>query len=68
MADQVAGASSGVSREDWAQIWRLNIPPKVRMFVRQACKNSLPHAVELVRRHICWKNEVLYLILIGNWK
>lgn len=51
-AEQNSGDSSGVSGEDWSQIWKLNLPPKVRMFVWRACKNSLPHAVEMVRRHI----------------
>lgn len=37
---------------EWLGLRRLNILPKVKIFVWRACLNILPNAVELVRRHI----------------
>lgn len=45
-------ASSGVLDVNWQEIWRLDIPPKIRMFLWRVCKNFLPHALELFRSHI----------------
>lgn len=46
------GASSGAQGVRWTEIWGLNLPPKVRMFLWLATKNILPLGVELTRRHI----------------
>lgn len=42
------GEGSRVESEEWQGIWKLNLPPKVTMFLWRACKNILPHAVELL--------------------
>ena len=36
----------------WRRIWKLKVPPKVRMFIQQACTNSLPTRDNLNRRHV----------------
>lgn len=46
------GAPSGEQRVKWAEICRLELPPKIRLFLWRACKNILPHAAELTRRHV----------------
>lgn len=47
-----ASSSSGETQVKWRDIWALNLPPKVRMFLWQACSNILPHAAELYRRQM----------------
>lgn len=47
-----SGASSGESDINWSEIWNLNLPPKIRLLIWRACRNILPHAVELSRRHV----------------
>lgn len=46
------GEGSGVDSEEWQGIWKLQLPPKVKMFLWRVCKNIFPYAVELYRRHI----------------
>lgn len=46
------GESSGTSDTNWQEIWDLDVPPKIRMFLWRVCSNILPHAMELFRRHI----------------
>lgn len=46
------GSSSGVTQVEWKAIWRLKLPPRVRMFIWRACMGIIPHSVELYRRHI----------------
>ncbi|KAM6571333.1 hypothetical protein CsatA_015413 [Cannabis sativa] len=36
----------------WSNFWKLNLPPKVRIFVWKLFHTSLPVAAELYRRHI----------------
>jgi len=31
----------------WKRIWQLNVPPKVQIFVWQACRNGLPTMLNL---------------------
>lgn len=51
MMTENAAESSGNSRW-WTAIWRLKIPPKVRIFWWRALNNFLPTKGELKRRHI----------------
>lgn len=51
-ADSSEGAGSGVQSVKWSHIWGLNIPPKVKVFLWMACRNIIPHSVELTRRHV----------------
>lgn len=46
------GQGSGDSTINWSVIWKLNIPPKVRMFLWRATLDTLPHRAELFRRRI----------------
>ena len=41
-----------VDRGIWRKLWRLNVPPKMRMFVWRACLNILPTRDNLHRRKI----------------
>lgn len=41
------GSASGESGVRWNEIWGLELPPKIRMFLWRVCKNILSHAVEL---------------------
>ena len=41
-----------VDQTIWRRLWRLNVPPKVRMFVWRACSNILPTRDNLHRRRI----------------
>lgn len=50
--DSNTGQTSGVENRNWQAIWKLNLLPKVRMFLWRLCRNILPLAVELYRRHI----------------
>ena len=36
----------------WRKLWRLNVPPKVRMFLWRACSNVLPTRENLHRRRV----------------
>ncbi|XP_012852602.1 PREDICTED: uncharacterized protein LOC105972213 [Erythranthe guttata] len=47
-----AASSSGESTRRWKFIWKLSIPPKVRIFLWRACSDILPTNVELFRRGI----------------
>lgn len=35
------GASSGESIINWNEIWSLNLPPKIRIFIWRVCRNIL---------------------------
>lgn len=39
-------------KEDWAVVWKLNIPPKVKVFFWQACSNCLPTRDLLIQRRV----------------
>lgn len=47
-----SGESSDTSSEDifWKNLWKLNIPPKIRIFGWRVCKNLLPTGMNLKRR------------------
>ena len=51
--EQAAG-ETGASREceHWQTVWKLDVPPKVRVFWRRVLHNSLPSKFELKRRHV----------------
>lgn len=36
----------------WAGIWKLEIPPKSKIFLWQVCTNSLPTALNLRKKHV----------------
>lgn len=44
--------SSSESSFNWKNIWSLNIPPKIRMFIWRACSNILSHSAELFQPHV----------------
>lgn len=50
--DTSRGSRSGAGGPSWKEIWSLDIPPKLRMFLWRACRNILPTQVELFRRRI----------------
>lgn len=43
---------SGSTQINWDLIWRMKIPPKVRMFLWRATLDILPHYAELCRRRV----------------
>lgn len=49
---QGEGSSSGTETLRWEEIWKLPVPPKIRMFLWRACNGILPNKVELFRRRI----------------
>ncbi|CAD6237159.1 unnamed protein product [Miscanthus lutarioriparius] len=51
--EQAAG-ETGASREcqHWQTVWKLDVPPKVRVFWWRVLHNSLPSKFELKRRHV----------------
>jgi len=44
------GASG--ERQHWQTVWKLDVPPKVRVFWWRVLHNSLPSKFELKRRHV----------------
>lgn len=46
------GMMSGAEYIRWKEVWKLPIPPKIRMFVWRACTGILPHKAELFRHHL----------------
>lgn len=51
MATSSETMTSGDARH-WSAVWRLNIPPKIRVFWWRVMHNSLPSKSELKRRHV----------------
>lgn len=47
-----AGQGRAVSPINWNLIWKLNIPPKVRIFLWRVVLDILPHRAEQFRRKI----------------
>jgi len=47
--------ASGEDRS-WSEVWKLNVPPKVRVFWWQVLHNSLPLKAELKRRHVAMES------------
>ena len=41
-----------ISNKVWKVIWQLQVPPKVKNFIWQACCNALPTKQALMRRKI----------------
>lgn len=50
--DETRVSGSGVEGFAWNNIWKLPIPPKIRVFIWRACRNILPCNAELFRRHV----------------
>lgn len=46
------GDGSYSNHINWSLVWRMKVPPKVKMFVWRAALNTLPHRAELFRRKI----------------
>jgi hypothetical protein len=51
-AHAVNAASSSNEECWWSKLWKLNIPPKIRIFCWRVLHNYLPSKQELKRRHI----------------
>lgn len=58
-ADQMATAKAASNETDsseqsgqWSSVWRLDVPPKIRVFWWRVMHNSLPSKSELKRRHV----------------
>ncbi|KAL2926122.1 hypothetical protein RDABS01_001197 [Bienertia sinuspersici] len=49
---QMPRSDPGSENKLWSKIWNLNGPPKLRHFLWQACKGSLPVMERLRHRHI----------------
>jgi len=52
MADDNRQASASGDSTFWKVLWKLNVPPKVRVFWWRVLHNSLPSKSELKRRHV----------------
>jgi len=52
MADDSKQASASGEPTFWKVLWRMNVPPKVRVFWWRVLHNSLPSKAELKRRHV----------------
>ena len=46
---RIEHSTAGQYRHHWKKIWTLNVPPKVRNFLRHACSNILPTRENLSR-------------------
>lgn len=46
------GDGSGSSTINWNLIWKMKVPPKIRMFLWRATIDNLPHNAELFRRKV----------------
>ena len=51
MANSSEAMSSGTERA-WQAVWKIRVPPKVRVFWWRILHNSLPSKAELKRRHV----------------
>ena len=47
-----SGSNSFVSQSWWLRMWRLHIPPKVKIFVWRACLNAFPSLQNLCTRKV----------------
>lgn len=59
MATAMAASSEMTASRDshsWSASWKLNVPPKVRVFWRRVLHNSLPSKSELKRRHVAMES------------
>ncbi|KAL2896372.1 hypothetical protein RDABS01_038156 [Bienertia sinuspersici] len=48
--DRWETSASGKKNEVWHSLWKLLIPPKVKVFMRRACNNALPTSKGLSKR------------------
>ncbi|KAL0410924.1 UNVERIFIED_CONTAM: hypothetical protein Slati_3682100 [Sesamum latifolium] len=48
----VSAGSTSYIPVNWRFIWQIKVPPKVRMFVWRACRDSLPTSANLARRGV----------------
>uniref|UniRef100_A0A7N2L616 Reverse transcriptase zinc-binding domain-containing protein n=1 Tax=Quercus lobata TaxID=97700 RepID=A0A7N2L616_QUELO len=39
---RIEHSAANTERPIWRKLWKLNVPPKVRMFLGRACANDLP--------------------------
>ncbi|KAK3229388.1 hypothetical protein Dsin_001269 [Dipteronia sinensis] len=55
LIDIIIASASNPSKEYswWKSLWKLNIPPKVKIFIWQACLNAIPSKENL------WKKKVV---------
>lgn len=51
-ASAARGSGDGVGDPAWKEIWSLDVPPKLRVFLWRACRNILPTMVELFKRRV----------------
>lgn len=51
-ASKLSEAGSSSDRLLWKRLWRVNVPPKIRIFWWRAVNNFLPTKLELHRRHV----------------
>lgn len=56
------GSGSNSHQINWTLVWRLKVPPKVRMFIWRATLNVLPHRAELFRRKISQTQDFLKIL------
>ena len=49
---RIEHSTTNTERPIWRKLWKLNVPPKVRMFLWRACANVLPTKENLNRRRI----------------
>ena len=49
---RIEHSTANTERPIWRKLWKLNVPPKVRMFLWGACANVLPTKENLNRRRI----------------
>nr|GMD12674.1 uncharacterized protein LOC109155154 [Ipomoea batatas] len=58
-------SDTNVAAVEWAQMWKLSLSPKIKVFVWQACSNLLPTAEFLRNRRVnC--SEICYLCGVGG--
>ena len=49
---RIEHSTANTERPIWRKLWKLNVPPKVRMFLWRACANVLPTKENLNRRRV----------------
>lgn len=58
MEGECSGVAAGVI--DWKQMWNLNVPMKIKLFVWKAVHDILPTTQNLFRRRVV-ESDVLYM-------
>lgn len=49
---RIEHSTTNTERPIWRKLWKLNVPPKVRIFLWRACTNVLPTRENLNRRRV----------------